>query len=83
MPSQSNILLDTNNYGLVSVTDVVTVTDSMSNNCDVVTDGKTIGNRKVTLKPTPILDCDVVTDKSTILDGATQARNNDNQIVRF
>lgn len=82
LPSQSNNLLEANNGVALSVTDDVTVTDSMSNNCDVVTDSKAIGNRKVTLEPAPILGCDVVTDKMPVLGGSTSARN-DYEAMRF
>ncbi|MDP2072301.1 DUF3631 domain-containing protein [Methylotenera sp.] len=82
LPSQGNILLEANNGGALSVSDVVTVTDSMSNNCDVVTDSKVISNKKVTLEPTPILGCDVVTDKTHILAAATHAHFNDD-VARF
>ena len=74
LPSQSNILLEANNRGALRVTDNVTVTDSMSNNCDVVTDSKTIGNRKVTLEPTPVLGCYPVTDIKPIYRGSKQAQ---------
>ena len=83
LPSQGNILLETSNGEGFSVTSNVTVTDSMSNNCDIVTDSKTIGNRKVTPAPAPILACDVVTDKTPILEGAARASNDYNQIARF
>ncbi|WP_304909581.1 DUF3631 domain-containing protein [Methylotenera sp.] len=82
LPSQGNILLEANNSGALSVTDDVTVTDSMSNNCDVVTDRKVISNKKVTLEPAPILGCDVVTDKTPILGAATHAHFNDD-VARF
>ena len=81
LPSQSNNSLGANNREALSVTDDVIVTDSMSNNCDVVTDSKTIGNRKVTLEATPILGCDVVTDKTPILGGTTKASEYDS--MRF
>ena len=69
--SQSNNSLEANDHGLLSVTDSVTVTDNMSNNCDVVTDRKIISNRKVTLEPTPMLVCDGVTDKIPVFENAS------------
>jgi putative DNA primase/helicase len=82
LPLHANNSLEANNGEPSSVTDDVTVTKSMSNNCDVVTDSKTISNRKVTLAPLQTLGCDVVTDKMPILEGALRASNT-NDIARF
>lgn len=69
LPSQSNILLEASKHGLSSVTDENKVTVT--------------GFEKVTPAPAPMLGCDVVTDKTPILEGATQIRNDANQIARF
>lgn len=82
LPSQGNILLEANNGEALSVADDVTVTDSMSNNCDVVTDRQVISNKKVTLEAPTTMGCDVVTDKTPILGGSTK-KQNEYEAMRF
>lgn len=82
LPSQGNKSLEVNREAISRVTDNVTVTDSMGNKCDVVTDSENMGNRKVTLGSPPILGCDVVTDKTAFL-GGIEKRNIKNDVARF
>ncbi len=82
LPSQGNNLIEANNGEALSVTDDFTVTNSISNNCYVVTDSKTISNRKVTLEAPPMLGYDGVTDKNPIIGGSTSARN-EYEAMRF
>jgi len=77
LPSQGNNFLEANNHEALNVTDEKDVTVTIGNNCDVVTDSKTLGNRNVTLEPTPIVGCDVVTDKTPNLGGSANINNQD------